>query len=410
MPRAPRDGPLLGDGAVACTLAVAHDLRPGALAPALADAVTPEALAQALARVGHAGDVAGAGAAGHARHRRDAPRAAARARRRPDHAPRGARDGPRPAACPPGSASGCSPCPSGATRAPAPSTSRWSTRAIPHPVEEIAYWLRAPVRMVRTSLAAMDAALRTHPREAGRAGAPLAGRAHLGARRRAAARHHADPRVRRAARHRPSPITTIRGAAVVDPSTTLRQPSITDVTDFPRRRPEHPLHAHARAACRRLPSSSSRAGHRASAAARSSRRPERPSSSSAAPASAEPSPCSTLRRRKPAAPSNAPALPFADRGPVARRHPRARPTATRSSSCSSSGAQVVARKVAVLAVAQGHAGRLDVLAGARRPRHAPHGSRRRRRSASAHLALALDDGARSRASRRTPRTRRCWPR
>src|SRR3984957_5056448 len=29
-----------------------------------------------------------------------------------------------------------------------------------HPVEEIAYWLRAPVRMVRTSLAAMDAALR----------------------------------------------------------------------------------------------------------------------------------------------------------------------------------------------------------------------------------------------------------
>ncbi len=30
----------------------------------------------------------------------------------------------------------------------------------PHPVEEIAYWLRAPVRMVRTSLAAMDAALR----------------------------------------------------------------------------------------------------------------------------------------------------------------------------------------------------------------------------------------------------------
>jgi hypothetical protein len=30
----------------------------------------------------------------------------------------------------------------------------------PHPVEEIAFWLRAPVRMVRTSLAAMDAALR----------------------------------------------------------------------------------------------------------------------------------------------------------------------------------------------------------------------------------------------------------
>jgi hypothetical protein len=30
----------------------------------------------------------------------------------------------------------------------------------PHPVEEIAHWLRAPVRMVRTSLAAMDSALR----------------------------------------------------------------------------------------------------------------------------------------------------------------------------------------------------------------------------------------------------------
>jgi hypothetical protein len=30
----------------------------------------------------------------------------------------------------------------------------------PHPVEEMAHWLRAPVRMVRTSLAAMDAALR----------------------------------------------------------------------------------------------------------------------------------------------------------------------------------------------------------------------------------------------------------
>lgn len=30
----------------------------------------------------------------------------------------------------------------------------------PHPVQEIAHWLRAPVRMVRTSLAAMDAALR----------------------------------------------------------------------------------------------------------------------------------------------------------------------------------------------------------------------------------------------------------
>jgi len=30
----------------------------------------------------------------------------------------------------------------------------------PHPVDEIAHWLRAPVRMVRTSLAAMDAALR----------------------------------------------------------------------------------------------------------------------------------------------------------------------------------------------------------------------------------------------------------
>jgi hypothetical protein len=30
----------------------------------------------------------------------------------------------------------------------------------PHPVEEIAHWLRAPVRMVRTSLASMDAALR----------------------------------------------------------------------------------------------------------------------------------------------------------------------------------------------------------------------------------------------------------
>ena len=30
----------------------------------------------------------------------------------------------------------------------------------PHPVEEIAHWLRAPVRMVRTSLAAMDVALR----------------------------------------------------------------------------------------------------------------------------------------------------------------------------------------------------------------------------------------------------------
>jgi hypothetical protein len=30
----------------------------------------------------------------------------------------------------------------------------------PHPVEELAHWLRAPVRMVRTSLASMDAALR----------------------------------------------------------------------------------------------------------------------------------------------------------------------------------------------------------------------------------------------------------
>ena len=30
----------------------------------------------------------------------------------------------------------------------------------PHPVQEVAHWLRAPVRMVRTSLAAMDAALR----------------------------------------------------------------------------------------------------------------------------------------------------------------------------------------------------------------------------------------------------------
>src|SRR5271165_567709 len=30
----------------------------------------------------------------------------------------------------------------------------------PHPVEEMAHWLRAPVRMVRTSLAAMDTALR----------------------------------------------------------------------------------------------------------------------------------------------------------------------------------------------------------------------------------------------------------
>lgn len=30
----------------------------------------------------------------------------------------------------------------------------------PHPVEEIAHWLKAPVRMVRTSLASMDAALR----------------------------------------------------------------------------------------------------------------------------------------------------------------------------------------------------------------------------------------------------------
>jgi hypothetical protein len=40
----------------------------------------------------------------------------------------------------------------------------------PHPVEEIAFWLRAPVRMVRTSLAAMDAALRRlhdKPAEAG---------------------------------------------------------------------------------------------------------------------------------------------------------------------------------------------------------------------------------------------------
>jgi hypothetical protein len=40
----------------------------------------------------------------------------------------------------------------------------------PHPVEEMAHWLRAPVRMVRTSLTAMDAALRrihAKPQDAG---------------------------------------------------------------------------------------------------------------------------------------------------------------------------------------------------------------------------------------------------
>jgi hypothetical protein len=40
----------------------------------------------------------------------------------------------------------------------------------PHPVEEMAHWLRAPVRMVRTSLTAMDAALRrvhAKPQEGG---------------------------------------------------------------------------------------------------------------------------------------------------------------------------------------------------------------------------------------------------
>src|SRR5271170_293013 len=30
----------------------------------------------------------------------------------------------------------------------------------PHPVEEVAHWLKAPVRMVRTSMASMDGALR----------------------------------------------------------------------------------------------------------------------------------------------------------------------------------------------------------------------------------------------------------
>jgi Type II secretion system (T2SS), protein E, N-terminal domain len=217
----------------------------------------------------------------------------------------------------------------------------------PHPVEEIAFWLRAPVRMVRTSLAAMDSALRKmqdKPAEVGpRSLAPPIWVPPASMPPRDITR---TPAYGVQAATDPAPITTIPAEPPAVPlDDGLDETSITEVTDFGVAGPNIPFKL-TRRSLPPLPPELRAATEKRSAPSDPSDDPIELRTLSRKP---ETEPVLDLRRRKSIAPSNAPPLPFPPAGPALDAI-RSAPDRDSILEQVVAGMQVVARKVAVLAV------------------------------------------------------------
>ncbi len=217
----------------------------------------------------------------------------------------------------------------------------------PHPVEEIAFWLRAPERMVRTSLAAMDSALRKmqeKPAEAGpRSLAPPIWVPPASMPPRDITR---TPAYGVQAATDPAPITTIPAEPPAVPEDdALDETSVTEVTDFGVAGPNIPFKL-TRRSLPPLPPELRVAAEKRSVPPDLLNEPLELRTPSRKP---EPEPVLDLRRRKSIAPSNAPPLPFPPAGPA---FDAIRSAPDRDSILEQvvAGMQVVARKVAVLAV------------------------------------------------------------
>jgi len=217
----------------------------------------------------------------------------------------------------------------------------------PHPVEEIAFWLRAPVRMVRTSLAAMDSALRKmqeKPAEVGpRSLAPPIWVPPASMPPRDITR---TPAYGVQAATDPAPITTIPAeppAVAVDDA--LDETSITEVADFGVAGPNIPFKL-TRRSLPPLPPELRAVTEKRSVPPDLLNEPLELRTPSRKP---ETEPVLDLRRRKSIAPSNAPPLPFPPAGPALDAI-RSAPDRDSILEQVVAGMQVVARKVAVLAV------------------------------------------------------------
>ncbi len=217
----------------------------------------------------------------------------------------------------------------------------------PHPVEEIAFWLRAPVRMVRTSLAAMDSALRKmqeKPVEVGpRSLAPPIWVPPASMPPRDITR---TPAYGVQAATDPAPITTIPAEPPAVPlDDALDETSITEVTDFGVAGPNIPFKL-TRRSLPPLPPELQAATEKRSVPPDLLNEPLELRTPSRKP---EAEPVLDLRRRKSIAPSNAPPLPFPPAGPALDAI-RSAPDRDSILEQVVAGMQVVARKVAVLAV------------------------------------------------------------
>jgi hypothetical protein len=224
----------------------------------------------------------------------------------------------------------------------------------PHPVEEIAFWLRAPVRMVRTSLATMDSALRKmneKPAETGpRSLAPPIWVPPASMPPRDITR---TPAYGVQAAADPAPITTVPAQPPAFPEDdALDETSITEVNDFGAAGPNIPFKL-TRRSLPPLPPGMQAATEKRSVPPDLPNEPIELRTPSRKP---EAEPVLDLRRRKSIAPSNAPPLPFPPAGPALDAI-RAAPDRDAILEQVVGAVRTVAQKVAVLAV------RKDMLVG-----------------------------------------------
>lgn len=220
----------------------------------------------------------------------------------------------------------------------------------PHPVEEIAFWLRAPVRMVRTSLAAMDAALRKlHERPADTGPRSLAPPIWVPPASIPPRDISRTPAYGVQALDSPPapPVPVV--ASPPAPDDALDETRVTEVSDFGTAHPNIPFSL-TRRSVPPLPPDLRAAIEKRSAP------PDLPIELRTLSRRPETEPVLDLRRRKSVAPPNAPPMPFPPAGPALDAI-RAAPDRDAILEQVVAGARGVAHKVAVLAV------RKDILVG-----------------------------------------------